>query len=53
MNALWTALAKFDQTRLVATKKVDSLFGRKEFRARMEETVKDVHLPQKVIQLDA
>jgi hypothetical protein len=53
MNLLWTALAKFDRARFGAKQKTDELFGRQDFRARMEETVKDVHLPEKVIQLDA
>jgi len=53
MKALWTALEKFDRVRFGAKKKVDAALGRPDFQARMEETVKDVHLPEKVIQFDA
>jgi hypothetical protein len=53
MKALWTALEKFDQVRFNTKKKVDALLGRPDFQTRMETIVKDVHLPEKVIQFDA
>lgn len=53
MKALWTALEKFDHLRFKTQKKVDAALGRADFRTRMETTVKDVHLPEKVIQFDA
>lgn len=53
MKALWTALEKFDHLRFNTKKKMDAVFGRADFQTRMEATVKDVHLPEKVIQFDA
>lgn len=53
MKLLWTALAQLDRASFAAKNKIDKMIGRDAFEARMEELVKDVHLPEKVIQYDA
>lgn len=52
MRAIWDGLEKFDQALIATAKKIDTLRGKASFRERAEQSVKDVHPPQKAIQFD-
>jgi hypothetical protein len=53
MRALWIGLEKLDQALMTSARRIESWSKAEPFRVRMEESVEEVRLPQKVIQFDA